>query len=89
MDESGTPSPIQSLNFQAGVTSYSVYDSVTTVSDKFAISPEGNLKVLKKLLLGVDPPEYSLYLQATDSVSGLSTQVNVCSLEIRKKSPHH
>ena len=87
VDESGTPSPIQSLNFQAdmnGVTSYSVYDSLTTVSDKFAISPEGNLKVLKKLLLGVDPPEYSLYLQATDSVSGLSTQVNVCSLEIRK-----
>ncbi|XP_062566539.1 neural-cadherin-like isoform X2 [Saccostrea cucullata] len=80
LDENGESSPVKSLNFQAdlnGKTTYSVYSGVTTISDKFAISDDGQLKVLKKLLLGADPPVYTLFIQAQDSVSGFSTKVNL------------
>lgn len=80
MDSNGDRSPVQTLNFQAdsgGKTTYSVYGTVSTTSDKFDISPDGNIRVLSKLLLGVDPPQYSLYIQAQDSFSGLSTKVDV------------
>lgn len=84
LDSNGDNSPVQTLNFQAdsgGTTTYSVYSSTSTTSDKFDISPDGNLRVLSKLFLGVDPPQYSLYIQAQDSFSGLSTNVDV-SLKI-------
>lgn len=80
LDSNGDRSPVQTLNFQAdsgGNTTYSVYGTVSTTSDKFGISPDGNIRVLSKLLLGVDPPQYSLYIQAQDSFSGLSTKVHV------------
>lgn len=80
LDSTGDSSPVQTLNFQAdsgGTTTYSVYSSMSTTSDKFDISPDGNLLVLSKLLLGVDPPQYSLYIQAQDSFTGLSTKVDV------------
>ncbi|XP_061163389.1 neural-cadherin-like isoform X2 [Saccostrea echinata] len=80
LDQNGEPSSVKSLNFQAdlnGNTTYSVYSGVTTISDKFAISADGQLRVLKKLLLGADAPVYTLFIQAQDSFSGLSTKVNL------------
>jgi hypothetical protein len=89
LDTNGVPSPVKTLNFQAdlnGITTYSVYSSVQKISDTFAISTDGNLRVLKKLFQGVDPQTYDVLIQAQDSSSGLTTTANVRNTKLVVKS---
>jgi hypothetical protein len=68
---------ITAKNFQVGgTTKYSVYESPTAISTRFAIE-DGMVKTLRTLDYESDQHQFDLTVRAEDTISGLSSDVKV------------
>lgn len=76
-DVDGNPVAIEAKNFQSGgATRYSVYESLTAISTRFAVE-EGKVKTLRTLDYESDQRTFDLTVRAEDTLSGFSSDVKV------------
>ncbi|XP_048742923.2 neural-cadherin-like isoform X4 [Ostrea edulis] len=77
IDADGNNASITAKNFQVGgTTKYSVYESPTAISTRFAIE-DGMVKTLRTLDYESDQHKFVLTVRAEDTISGLSSDVKL------------